>query len=226
MKRGCSSSSSDLTGGTGDVNPQILSIIDEVTIANQTGSQATVRTFPNPVWEMNRASSLTCQTKKAFVMEVLAVELYVDSPVLLAAAGGACVAENQISLSYDNAPAPALPAGSGGMQSMEWLLDSVRNVPQNNTNVIAAAASGAWSAATPTGSPTSDASFGWIYKSLDDGAGHGIIVGAPVFNLRQFTRYTVSAPGTALDLMLGARIYYRIKGIPYDEWVRQFTFGI
>lgn len=226
MKRGCSSSSSDLTGGTGDVNPQTLQIIDEAAFANQTGSQATVRTFPNPVWEMNRASTLTCKSQKAFVMEVLKVSLYVDAPTFLAAAGGAVVGENHVSLSYDNAPAPALPAGSGNLQSFEWLLDGVRNVPQNNTNVLATASAGSWAANTPTGSPASDSNFGWVERDLTDEAGHGVIVGAPVFNLRQYTRYVLNAPGSAGEMMLGCRILYRIKGIPYDEWVRQFTFGI
>jgi len=226
MKRGCTSSSSDLTGGTGDVNPQILTFLDEATFANVTGSQATVRTFPNPVWEMNRASTLTCKSQKAFVMEVLRVSLYVDIPTVFAAAGGSVVGENQVSLSYDNAPAPALPAGSGNLQSFEWLLDSTRNVPQNNANILATGAAGSWAGTTPTGSPNSDSSQGWIDRDLTDGAGHGVIVGAPVFNMRQYTRYVSNPPGATGEMLLGVRIMYRIKGIPYDEWVRQFTFGI
>lgn len=225
MKRGCTSSSSDLTGGTGDVNPQILTLIDEATYANITGSQATVHTFPNPVWEMNRASTLTCQTKKAFVMEVLAVWLYCDVPSFLAAAGAAISGENHVALSYDNSPSAPLPAGSGNLQSFEWLNDAVRNVPQNNTNTLAVSNSASWAAATPTGSPDTAPNH-WIKTDLTDGAGHGVIVGAPVFNLRQYTKFATSAPGGSGDLLIGVRIEYRIKGIPYDDWVRQFTFGV
>lgn len=224
MKRGCTSSSSDLTGGTGDVNPQVLQFIDEAAYANATGSQASIRTFPNPVWEMNRASSLTCQTKKAFVMEVLRVALYVDTPTFSNVLGQ-IIAENHVALSYDNAPSAPLIAGAGNLQSFEWLLDSVRNVPQNNANVLAVSNSGAWTATNPTGSPNSMID-GWVERDLTDDAGHGIIVGAPVFNMRQYTRFVGLAPGATGDMLLGVRITYRIKGIAYDEWVRQFTFGI
>lgn len=226
MKRGCSSSSSDLTGGSGDVNPQILNYVSSFSYSNQTGSQGFVRSFPNPVWEMNRATAVNCQTKKAYVMEVLKVWLYTEELAQLAAGNGAQVANTYVSLSYDAAPVPNLAVGSGFLQSFDWLLDAATEVPNNSTNVLAASQAGTWSAAQPTGAPTTMGSDGWHETDLTDGAGHGVIVGQAVFNLREYIRWDVTAPGAIGQGLMGCRILYRIKGIPYDEWVRQFTFGV
>jgi len=228
MKRACTSSSSDLTGGTGDVNPQILSYISNRSYSNQTGSQGTTQYFNNPVWEMNRAGNLAggACNKKAYVMEVLKVWLYVENLALLAAGNGAQVANNYLSLSYDAAPQPDLPVGSGPYQSFNWLNDSETQVPQNSTNILASAQNGSWSAAQPTGSPVAEGSDAWKETDLTDGAGHGVIVGQPVFNLRSYVRWDVTAPGASGTYLVGVRILYRVKGIAYDEWVRQFTFGV
>jgi len=82
------------------------------------------------------------------------------------------------------------------------------------------------SAFTATGSYAVQSGLDPYQLDLTDGAGHGVIVGAPVFNMRQYTRYVSNPPGATGEMLLGVRIMYRIKGIPYDEWVRQFTFGI
>lgn len=226
MKRGCSSSSDTLTGGTGDVNPQILSFMDEHALANSAGSQSMVRTFPNPMWDLNRSISLqSCGAKaKAYVMEVLKVGLISDIPNLSSVTASAITVIVNSSLSYDNAPAPDLPTGSGYVQTYEWLLDLVRGVPQNNTNVIASGGSATFAATNPTGAPSSGAGL-WEWTDLTDDAGHGVLIGAPVFNLRHFVRYSAT-PGYTGSTIAGVQIHYRVKAIAYDEWVRQFAFGI
>jgi len=228
MKRGCTSSSSDLTGGTGDVNPQLLSYHNMPSYINQTGSQGVVFSFNNPVWEMNRAGNLAggACNKKAYVMEVLKVWLYTENLVILAAGNGAQVANTFMSLSYDATPADPMVVGSGQLQSFNWLNDSLPGVPQNSTNIIATSQSGSWSSAQPTGAPVAEGSDGWKETDLTDGAGHGVIVGQPLFNIRSYIRWDLTAPGTTGQYLIGVRILYRVKGIAYDEWVRQFTFGV
>jgi hypothetical protein len=226
MKRGCKTSrSSDiLTGGSGDVNPQILQIIQGQDFANALGSQGYVLTFPNPAWDLNRSIQLGCDKSKAFAMEVLGVWLMNDPPPLNSVTAAAITVSNVSTLSYDSAPAPAIPLGSGFVQSWEWVMDAVRGVPQNDTNIIAAVGDASSSATTPTGSPTAAGQV-WDYTDLTDADGHGMLVGAAVFNIRTFIRFTV-VPGFGGTFMTGCRIKYRIKAISYEDWVRQFTFGV
>lgn len=159
-------------------------------------------------------------------MEILKIWLYVEELSQVAAGNGAQVGNNYVSLSYDAAPVPNLPAGSGFIQSQAWLLDAVAGVSQPATNVIAVGQSGTWSAAQPTGAPVSMGQDAWHETDLTDSAGHGVIVGAQLFNLRQYVRWDLTAPGSTGQGLVGARILYRIKGVPYDDWVRQFTFGV
>lgn len=228
MKRGCktSRSSDTLTGGSGDVNPQVLQFIQSHDFANSLGSQGFVDTFPNPVWDLNRSIQLGCDKNKAFAMEVLAVDMINDGPPLASSLTTAMSASSLTALSYDAAPSPALPVGSGYVQTWEWVMDAVRGTAQNDTNVLATqgdstqvAIAGGPLASPYTIGPT------WDRVDLTDGQGHGVLVGSAVFNIRTALRFstTPSATGT---IITGCRILYRVKAISYEEWVRQFTFGV
>lgn len=228
MKRGCKSSrSSDtLTGGSGDVNPQILQYFDAESYGNAVGSQGAVRTFPNPIWDLNRSIQLGCDKSKAYAMEVLAVDLISEAiPVSSALAASIGIAQ-WATLSNDASPAPAMPAGSGLTQTWEWVTDSVRAVPQNDTSVIATQAQSTYvaSASGPSGSPYTDTNS-WKHFDLTDGDGHGVLCGSAVFNLRYAVRFSV-APAAVGSYNMGCRITYRVKAISYEDWVRQFTFGV
>ena len=228
MKRGCKSSrSSDtLTGGSGDVNPQVLQYILEGQYLNVPGSQGWVATFPNPVWDLNRSIQLGCDKSKAYAMEVLSVDLINEViPVNAAVAVEIGVAE-WAALSNDAAPSPNIPAGSGLTQTWEWILDAVRGVPQNDTNVLATQAQSTYVSSTsgPSGSPYTGTDS-WKHFDLTDGDGHGILCGAAVFNLRYAIRFS-AAPTAVGTMHRGCRIKYRVKAISYEDWVRQFTFGV
>ena len=230
MKRGCKSSSSDqLTGGSGDVNPQILQFINSHDFLNQTGSQGFVHTFPNPIWDLNRSIQLGCDKTKAFVMEILGIWLINDPPPINSgmASNSAEALLNWSSLSYDQAPAPPLPVGSGYLQTWEWVMDMVRGVAQNDTNILAAQAdaTNVSSNSGVNGSPWIS-QHTWDFFDLTDGQGHGVLVGAPVFNLRTALRFLPVVPGGTGTFVMGCRIKYRVKAISYQEFVRQFTFGI
>lgn len=228
MKRGCKSSrSSDtLTGGSGDVNPQILQFITDNSYANAIGSQGGVATFPNPVWDLNRSIQLGCDKSKAYAMEVLSVDLIsevIPAPAGLASAIGIA---QFASLSNDAAPAPALPSGSGLTQTWEWINDCTRSIPQNDTNILATQAQSTYvsNSSGPSASPYTGTDS-WKHFDLTDGDGHGVLCGAAVFNLRYAVRFSV-APGATGAFHEGCRIKYRVKAISYEDWVRQFTFGV
>lgn len=228
MKRGCKSSrSSDtLTGGSGDVNPQILSFLINHTYQNQVGSQGFYDTFPNPVWDLNRSIQLGCDKSKAYAMEVLSVDLISEAiPVNVSVASAIGLAE-WAGLSNDASPDTSLPAGSGLTQTWEWIMGCKRGVPQNDTNLLATQAQSTYcsGSAGPTGSPYVGADS-WKSFDLTDGDGHGILCGAAVFNLRYAVRFSV-APAATGDFHAGCRIKYRVKAISYEDWVRQFTFGV
>ena len=227
MKRGCKSSrSSDtLTGGSGDVNPQILQFQDSTSYADSVGSQATVKTFPNPVWDLNRSVQLGCDKSKAYAMEVLSVDLINEVIPVNASLSSAIGVAQWATLSNDPGPAPALPGASGLAQTWDWALDSQRGVPQN-TSVLATQAQSTYvsDSAGPSGSPYVGPNS-WKHFDLTDGDGHGVLCGAAVFNLRYAIRFSVT-PGAAGNYTMGCRIKYRVKAISYEDWVRQFTFGV
>lgn len=228
MKRGCKSSrSSDtLTGGSGDVNPQILQYIVDATYTNNVGSQGWVATFPNPVWDLNRSIQLGCDKSKAFAMEVLSVDLINEVIPVNASVAAAIGIGEWAALSNDAGPSPNLPVNSGLTQTWEWIMDAVRGVPQNDTSVLAAQAQSTYvsDAAGPSGSPYTGTNS-WKSFDLTDGDGHGVLCGAAVFNLRYAVRFSI-APTATGDFHRGCRIKYRVKAISYEDWVRQFTFGV
>ena len=228
MKRGCKSSSSSdtLTGGSGDVNPQILSYIHVSSYANAVGSQAATATFANPVWDLNRSIQLGCDKSKAYAMEVLSVDLINENIPVNAALAVAIGQAQWASLSNEAGPPAPLPAGSGLTQTWEWIMNAQRGVAQNDTTVLATQAQSTYcsSSTGPSGSPyTGDDS--WKHFDLTDGDGHGVLCGAAVFNLRYAVRFS-AAPAAIGDYHLGCRIKYRVKAISYQDWVRQFTFGV
>lgn len=227
MKRGCTSSSSDrLTGGSDDVNPQQLIMIGEDHyITGATGSASYRHMFPNPAWDINRAISPGCG-KKAVVLEVLKVWLLKDTLDIEAAMGTTPQIENYISLYSSPTLIPALAAGSGYAQTLEWVTQSVRDVPTLNTNLLAISQGHLSSAATPTGSPINSPEE-WTEFDLTDGDGHGVIVGNQYLYVLRVMRYTTTAgPGLGFDSYYGVKMLYRYKYISYDEFVRQFTFGM
>lgn len=228
MKRGCKSSrSSDtLTGGSGDVNPQILSFMNTRSYSNSVGSQGFVDTFPNPVWDLNRSIQLGCDKSKAYAMEVLSVDLINESIPVNVSVTTAIGLAQWASLSNEAGPATSLVAGSGLTQTWEWIMNAQRGVPQNDTNLLATQAQSTYCSGSsgPTGSPYVGADS-WKSFDLTDGDGHGILCGAAVFNLRYAVRFSV-APAATGDFHSGCRIKYRVKAISYEDWVRQFTFGV
>lgn len=228
MKRGCKSSrSSDtLTGGSGDVNPQILSYLLDATYTNTAGSQGVVGTFPNPVWDLNRSIQLGCDKSKAYAMEALSVDLISEVIPINAALAAPIGTAEWASLSNEPGPSALMVPGSGLTQTWEWIMGGQRGVPQNDSNVLATQAQSAYCSGTsgPTGGPYV-AADSWKHFDLTDGDGHGVLCGAAVFNLRYAVRFSV-APTATGNFHLGCRIKYRVKAISYEDWVRQFTFGV
>jgi len=227
MKRGCktSNSSDTLTGGSGDVNPQMLQYLINQAYTNTIGSQGFVATFPNPVWDINRSIQLGCDKNKAFAMEVLSVELISEPVPVNAGLANPIGMGSWSTLSNDAAPAPAMPAGSGLVGSWEWVTDSQRGVSVPSSPVLATQAQSTYvSGSAPTGAPYI-AKNSWKHFDLTDEDGHGVLCGAAVFNLRYLLRFSI-APAATGDFMMGCRILYRLKAISYQDWVRQFTFGV
>jgi len=226
-KRGCSSSSDRLTGGSGDVNPQQLILIGHDIIPSATTGtvQATVHAFPNPAWELNRSLNPGVP-KTAFVLEVLKVSLLCDWLAVEASMGAAPQIERYISLVSSQNPIPALAAGSGYTATLEWLAQAVRGQPSFSSNTLAMQMSSIQAATTPTGSPVNSTML-WTEFDLTDGDGHGVVVGNPIFSLLTAARLDV-VTGLSVDgeSYYGLRMLYRYKSISYDEYVRQFAFGM
>jgi hypothetical protein len=180
--------------------------------------------IPNPAWDLNRSINLQCGPKKAWTLEVLQTELLMDTIALLAATAAAIQAQSYCGLVASQNPTPPIVAGAGYIATIEWIGQLVRDVPQQSSQCLAIQATQSTSAATPTGSPYNEGAL-WIANDTTDGAGHGILVGAQLINVNFGIRFSV-APGFTGQSAIGVRIKYRYKAIPYDEWVRQFTFGI
>ncbi len=215
--------SDSLTGGTGDVNPQILTFFQGWDIALQVGGNEYISlNFPNPAWELNR-SLATPAAKSAFVLEVLKVWLQVDSSAI---ANNSAISRNRTMVSLVAAPGPIPVPASGALgitAVWEWLLQGTRGVPNPMTQVLACQSKSTTVSNTPNGSPLEDVE--WAEIDCTDGDGHGILVGQPIINLLGVVRelaLTIQAQNNSI----GCRILYRYKGISYDEYVRQFTFGI
>jgi len=230
MKRACASSSKDtLTGGTMDVNPQIMLVVGEDKIpAATSGALGFRHQFSNPAWEFNRAISPSCDPCKtmAYVLEILRVSLLADEVPYQSGMGTGAQVENIISLvSTQNTAVPSLPAGSGYMQTLEWVTQTTRDSPAYSATTYCVSQKHTAAAATPTGSPI-NTEDDWQHFDLTDGAGHGVLVSNNVLTVLRAVRYTVTTgPSADADSYYGCRILYRYKGISYGEWVRQFAFG-
>lgn len=230
MKRGCSASSDRLTGGTQDVNPQVMLVVGQDTIpAGTTGSLGFRHQFSNPAWEFNRAIQPACDTSKqiAYVLEILRVDLLADSLPFESTMGVGPQVENLISLvSTMNAAVPPLAAGSGYMQTLEWITQSTRDSPLYSANTYCVGNKHTNAATTPTGSPL-QSQDDWLHFDLTDGDGHGVIVNNNVLTVLRVCRITATTgPSANSDSYYGVRILYRYKGISYADWVRQFAFGM
>lgn len=229
-KRACMSSSKDtLTGGTMDVNPQILLVVGEDKItAGLSGSRGFKHQFSNPAWEFNRAISPSCDPCKtmAYVLEILRVSLLADEVPYETGMGVGAQAENYISLvSTQNTAVPDLIAGAGYMATLEWITQTTRDSPSYSATTYAVAQKHTAAATTPSGSPI-NTEDDWQHFDLTDGAGHGVLVSNNVLTVLRAVRYTVTTgPSADADSYYGCRILYRYKGISYGEWVRQFAFG-
>lgn len=227
MKRGCTSSSSDkLTGGTDDVNPQQLIMIGEdVWNSGSTGSGGYRHQIPNPAWDINRAITPGCG-KKAVVLEILKVWLLTEILNMETSMGANPQVETIITLVSSPTIISPIPIGSGYVQTMEWVTQSTRDVPTLNTNVLAISESHVTSPTTPSGSGIANPNE-WQETDLTDGAGHGVIVGNQYLYVLRATRIDATAgPSTNMESYYGVKILYRYKYISYDEFVRQFTFGM
>ena len=226
MKRGCSSSSSGdmLTGGTGDVNPQVLMVGQDLTFTNASGNFYNIAQIPNPAWDINRSlSASTCKNAKAFVLEVLKVTFNNDIGGGIAASVGVIQVISGISLVQGNSIPPG--AGTNYNAFFRFILQQMGSTSpeiQNNSNVIAfniEELDRTDNVGTATRGPSS-------YEiDCTDGAGHGIIVGTQYLYLLAALRFS-AAPGVSGSGWPAAKILYRYKGIPYDEFIRQYTFGI
>lgn len=228
MKRGCSSSSSDrLTGGTDDVNPQQLIMIGaDDYLGGQTGTLTYRHQFNNPAWDLNRSMPPGGCNKKAYVMEVLGVDLLADFMSYEATMGVSPQLENYISLVSSQNPIPALQTGSGYTATLEWITQSVRDQASLSTNLLAVQQNSVQAATTPTGSPFNTPEL-WHHFDLTDGNGHGVIVGNQLFTVLRAIRLTASSGFLAGgSTYYGVKVLYRYKGISYDDFVRQFTFGM
>lgn len=229
-KRACSSSSKDtLTGGTMDVNPQVMLVVgmDRIPLG-LSGALGFKHQFSNPAWEFNRAISPSCDPCKtmAYVLEILRVSLLADEVPYEAAMGAGAQVENYISLvSTQNTAVPDLVSGSGYMQTLEWVTQTTRDSPSYSATTYCVAQKHTASATTPSGSPVAS-ERDWVEFDLTDGAGHGVLVSNNVLTVLRAVRYDVaSGPAANTDSYYGCRILYRYKGISYGEWVRQFAFG-
>lgn len=231
-KRGCSSSSSDLSGGTGDINPQVIAVHQTYSIPNSAAATGVVMSIPNPAWDLNRAAGAgACPKAKAFVMEILKIWLLTDSPAIGANATVPLYGLSGVSVVAVNAPPTALLTTSGVGACMEWLQQqnagpaaavptatclAVSNVQTHFTN-------GTFTGAPPIQDLQPNREL-WHETDLTDEAGHGVIIGTQQLQILAFTFYN-QVPGVTQTNMMGARILYRFKGVPYDEFIRQYTFG-
>lgn len=230
MKRGCSSSSSsDLSGGTGDINPQILSVTSVLAVANVAQATGGSIQIPNPAWDLNRAAGAgACPKAKAYVMEILKIWLATDAPAfgtnatlpLWGATGTSVVAVNQ--------PPAALATTATLDLCMEWLqqqLSGAANMVPTSSCLVQQVKQSHFLNGT-FGAPMMDVSQDKLWEEFDltDEAGHGVIIGTQNIQLLTFARYN-QLPGLTQNMQYGARILYRFKGVPYDEFIRQYTFG-
>ena len=231
-KRGCSSSSSDLTGGTGDVNPQILSVIGTYSIPNSASATGAVLSIPNPAWDLNRAAGAgACPKAKAFVMEILKVWLLLDTPAIGANAVVPIYGFSGASLVAVNQPPTALATSSTVNGCIEWLSQQASGAAQAQPSSTCLAintlqshfTNGTFTGAAPIQDipPTRDM---WEEVPVTDDAGHGVIIGTQQLQILAATFYN-QTPGISQSNQMGARILYRFKGVPYDEFIRQYTFG-
>lgn len=231
MKRGCSSSSDGtLTGGTGDVNPQSIVYNDSYGITNAAMANFFSATIPNPSWDLNRSIAATsCAQKKAFVLEVLKVMFYLDPAIIGSNAAVPIFATQGVSLVQLNT-APQPPASSSAVSGcLQWLQQQASgpgNVQTNSSLIAMCHATNHVTNGTITASINDTQSCVDNMKVIDvtDGAGHGVIVGTQNLQVLAYTRYS-STPGVGATQNLAVQIMYRYKQIPYDEFIRQYTFG-
>lgn len=220
-KRPCSSSSG--CSQVVDKNPQNLVHFGTVTYANVSGAQVASQAMPNPAWEINRATSFSCP-KKALVMELLRCVLEVEGINGVAAAATAPISQYQ-AISLVNLSTLAPLSSTVGFQAfLEWMTQTTRNTPQVSGPLIAKHAIEQYASTTPTGGAA------WQNRAMEqafdlcDSDGNGIIVGGPNFYLL-WGFFCSNTPGSG-NLNAVAHVTYRYKEISYEDWVRQFAFGM
>lgn len=231
MKRGCSSSSDRLTGGTDDVNPQMMQVYQTNAWTPPTGGGGLAWNFPltNPAWDINRAQAASCQKNpKALVMEVLRIEMTTFGgdaigvgstvPAQISTMAG-MVATNELK---------PLASTTGYQALVEYVTQITKNLPITSGNMLAftqrdnyVGAAGGTTGTAQQNNPTTQT------FDLTDGDGHGVIIGTQYLwlTIGLFTTNTVVAAGTT-NVNVVANVLYRYKQVPYDEYIRQFTFGI
>lgn len=212
------------------MNPQIMALTAQYTVPNSASATGVVASIPNPAWDLNRAAGAgSCPQKKAFVMEILKIWLLLDSPAIGANATIPIYGFSGTSVVAVNAPPAALATASTIALSIEWLSQQAQGTSavQPSASCLAVASTQTHFTAGTNTTTVQDISPGtemWKMFDLTDGAGHGVIIGTQQIQILAAAYYN-QTPGITQNQQYGARILYRFKGVPYDEFIRQYTFG-
>lgn len=186
------SSKKELTGGTGDVNPQTL--VTQRVFASANNSFAhNVLSFPMPVPRFSSTSTTS------IVVELLGVEYYYDSvPVQQAAIASATTFGAGIATAI--ATQPTLGA-----------LFEQPNIIDLNNHLIASTIDG-----TPTNVAAHTQFEGSRYEDLTDQAGHGLLIATD--RMTVFAYCQTNVPATQL-VGVRAKLYYRFKKVTLTEYI-------
>jgi len=182
-----------LTGGTGDVNPQMFRF-PLIERSAGSGSQSTEVTVPTPLPGFNAVA-----TNKAVVMEVLRV--YFSAEYAFNAGTNHNVQQQTMAFLAGGA------APSGAYVRAALASPRVVAVHQWRKDTRASAAAG-------EGSSAADAT--WSFD-LTDGAGHGFLVAAP--NVTFEWRLAANGSATLAESFYSCAFLYRFKEVALSEYI-------
>lgn len=208
MKRARSNSSAGLTGGTGDVNPQLFKI-DYISVGATTNAGTSAENINNRTVTLPISSFQQPASGRAVVMEVLKVFFTADTESIT---GGTGI----VALRYRM----FLTTGATQLSAISDL--SERGM--SGATTFAYTQKQFEKAGTATGYST--AYSGNIHDEvldLTDGAGHGILIASPQITLNVYVRVVneTGTPGLGFssDSRWNATILYRFKEVPLAEYI-------
>jgi hypothetical protein len=238
-----------LTGGTGDVNGQILRAYSVVGPSNTAGLMS-VRyfNFPNPAYELNRQlvglpiqMSSSSRPQYAYAMEVLRVILMAP-PFQYSLPAGTDVSQ-RVGVGLRSETDGAALANNTSNNNNEFYgqilgygLAGSLGLPNglSDAPVVTVAASpnqpqplAYWIKSTTAEVATFQTNTDLVGKSewdLTDSAGHGVLVTTPYLSLIGGYRTSI-AEGLSGAAPFGCDIFYRLKAIPFEEYLNQLAFS-